>query len=150
MEPPNGKSYYFPTRADVGDGQRSGAPKPFAQDWSINLKNVAEYAHLRLSTKQLEHLASAAIPETDEKVGHHGGHSATPREFAEEIAPSDFTGMISVTSVSEWKGIPRLPLLEAMKKRAAVLVRSDKLNGQLPKRFHASGTDFVDTCIDVT
>ena len=61
------------------------------------------------------------------KVGHHGSHNATPKEFVEEIVPENFWGMVSSSPVKKFKHIPRIPLLEAMRdKKHGKIVRMDK------------------------
>jgi Predicted hydrolase (metallo-beta-lactamase superfamily) len=64
------------------------------------------------------------------KVGHHGSHNATPREFVEELLHDVSAALVSVapTSIASWKDIPRPPLLDALKDpgRCHIVVRSDQ------------------------
>ena len=66
------------------------------------------------------------------KVGHHGSHNATPREFVETYLPKSQTqvAMVSVSpNVYEsegWKDIPRVPLLQALHDHVDLVVRADR------------------------
>ncbi len=65
------------------------------------------------------------------KVGHHGSHNATPREFVETYLSRDRSkvAMVSVSpNVYEsdgWKDIPRPPLMTALAEHVELLVRPD-------------------------
>ncbi len=62
------------------------------------------------------------------KVGHHGSHNATPISFVSRYLGAqrqDVWAMVSVTDYSKWPDIPRQPLIEAIKGKAAHFVRSD-------------------------
>lgn len=62
------------------------------------------------------------------KVGHHGSHNATPISFVSRYLGTqrqDVWAMVSVTDYSKWPDIPRQPLIEAIKGKAAHFVRSD-------------------------
>lgn len=60
------------------------------------------------------------------KIGHHGSHNATPRSFVKKHLPKSFFGMVSTRNTKKWGDIPRLPLLEALRKRSNRVVRSDQ------------------------
>jgi len=63
------------------------------------------------------------------KVGHHGSHNATPREFVEKkLKQSTEAALVSVAKTSYgggWTEIPKDELVDALKERTLVL-RSDK------------------------
>ena len=62
------------------------------------------------------------------KVGHHGSHNATPREFVEDIPRSGAVALVPVapTRIPSWSQIPRKPLLEALGSHGAYVIRSDR------------------------
>jgi beta-lactamase superfamily II metal-dependent hydrolase len=60
------------------------------------------------------------------KVGHHGSHNATPREFVESLLGRDFWAMASVNPTSRWPSIPREPLMDALSAKSKKVVRSDR------------------------
>lgn len=64
------------------------------------------------------------------KVGHHGSHNATPREFVDELLHDADAAMVSVapTRINSWKDIPRQPLLDALGEpgRCGLVIRSDQ------------------------
>lgn len=65
------------------------------------------------------------------KVGHHGSHNATPKDFVEGGYLHGATAMVSVAKTSNtsegWKAIPKTELLEALTSAGVTrLVRSDK------------------------
>jgi beta-lactamase superfamily II metal-dependent hydrolase len=79
-------------------------------------------------------LAAMADPEwrdmltrvTFYKVGHHGSHNATPREFVEDLMPEQIRAMVSTRTRAIWPDIPRMPLLEGMAGKDADIARSDR------------------------
>jgi beta-lactamase superfamily II metal-dependent hydrolase len=83
------------------------------------------------------------------KVGHHGSHNATPKEFIKEVIPPKCRAMIPVYPVKIFEHIPKGTLLAEMTAREAEYVRSDKkLDSGDPEAF--SRTDlYVDTKIDI-
>jgi beta-lactamase superfamily II metal-dependent hydrolase len=60
------------------------------------------------------------------KIGHHGSHNATPRSFVTKHLSKSFFGMVSTRDTKKWRDIPRLPLLEELRKRSNRVMRSDK------------------------
>jgi len=83
------------------------------------------------------------------KVGHHGSHNATPREFVEETIDGGFLAMASTKTVANWPNIPRGPLLDALVSHGGTIVRSDML-GSAPAPFRADPTGrFADADIPV-
>ena len=65
------------------------------------------------------------------KVGHHGSHNATPREFVEEVLGDDFWSMVSVRPIRRWKHIPKRELLERLAEKSDRVVRSDQPGNQV-------------------
>lgn len=59
------------------------------------------------------------------KVGHHGSHNATPKEFIVNVMPAGGVALFSTCSVKQWPDIPRAPLVEAINGKAAKWARSD-------------------------
>lgn len=62
------------------------------------------------------------------KVGHHGSHNATPQSFVKKHLSKSFYGMVSTRDTKKWGDIPRLPLLDALRKKSNRVVRSDKID----------------------
>jgi beta-lactamase superfamily II metal-dependent hydrolase len=59
------------------------------------------------------------------KVGHHGSHNATPKEFVENLLPGNCCTMVSTRKLGSWD-IPRPPLVAALKGRTSLFAESDK------------------------
>jgi beta-lactamase superfamily II metal-dependent hydrolase len=53
------------------------------------------------------------------KVGHHGSHNATPREFVEEVLGPGIWCVASVTPYPRWKQVPKKELLEKLMERSS-------------------------------
>lgn len=76
-------------------------------------------------------------PETEEllrtvnlyKVGHHGSHNATPVSFVETYLHDADASIVSVgpTGIESWGDIPRDELLDALGKKSAMVLDSDKV-----------------------
>jgi beta-lactamase superfamily II metal-dependent hydrolase len=60
------------------------------------------------------------------KIGHHGSHNATPKEFVEHTIPDGICAMASTLTRSIWPDIPRIPLLDALALKDAKVARSDQ------------------------
>ena len=80
------------------------------------------------------------------KVGHHGSHNATPREFVEKVARKGLLSdaMVSTKATKKWHDIPRKPLLEELENLGVAIARSD--SKAVPPRFKrvdAIRTDLV-------
>jgi hypothetical protein len=60
------------------------------------------------------------------KIGHHGSHNATPKDFVEEIIPDGIFAMASTRTRAIWPDIPRGPLLTGLAQHHAVVARSDQ------------------------
>jgi beta-lactamase superfamily II metal-dependent hydrolase len=94
----------------------------------------------------------ALLEKTDfYKVGHHGSHNATPREFVEEVLKDKkpIRGMVSVRVIDRWKdSVPRVPLLEALEQHHHRIVRSDQPDGATDG-FSAVPGDYIETRIPI-
>jgi beta-lactamase superfamily II metal-dependent hydrolase len=60
------------------------------------------------------------------KIGHHGSHNATPKDFVEQVAGRDFWAMASTRKMANWPQIPKSELLEGLAKRTRRIARSDE------------------------
>jgi len=86
------------------------------------------------------------------KVGHHGSHNATPKEFVHQVlrAESNCKAMVSVYPVKIFESIPKDKLLADLVALPAVYVRSDKV---LDPRGDPAGFDrtplYVDTKLPI-
>jgi beta-lactamase superfamily II metal-dependent hydrolase len=63
---------------------------------------------------------------TFHKIGHHGSHNASPKEFVDEVLPADVFAMASTRTMERWKYIPKEELLAALRKKSKRVVRSDQ------------------------
>jgi beta-lactamase superfamily II metal-dependent hydrolase len=84
------------------------------------------------------------------KVGHHGSHNATPREFVEDVLKDDqpIRGMVSVRPVTKWKSVPRAQLLEAFHAHHHEVVRSDEPD-DVPADFTVVSKEYIETRIPI-
>jgi beta-lactamase superfamily II metal-dependent hydrolase len=60
------------------------------------------------------------------KIGHHGSHNATPKEFVFDVLGADCKAMASVYPVKNFADIPKAELLDALTAKPGEWVRSDK------------------------
>jgi beta-lactamase superfamily II metal-dependent hydrolase len=63
------------------------------------------------------------------KVGHHGSHNATPKEFLDEVLDPGhkmWGSAASVRPISFWPEIPRAPLMKSLAGHSSRVIRSDK------------------------
>lgn len=60
------------------------------------------------------------------KIGHHGSHNATPRDFVDQFMPDGICAMASTLTRTVWPDIPRIPLLDELAKKNVNVARSDK------------------------
>lgn len=83
------------------------------------------------------------------KVGHHGSHNATPREFIEKIVREQgFSAMVCTRETKKFKKIPLPSLLDAIATRSGKrLARSD--DGVKVKGFTRKGDIYVETSVAV-
>ena len=86
------------------------------------------------------------------KVGHHGSHNATPKEFLETVlAPEHrmWCAAASVRPISFWPEIPRDPLMTALGAHADRVLRSDspgRSRKGVTVRAKKVGVDFLVPC----
>jgi beta-lactamase superfamily II metal-dependent hydrolase len=59
------------------------------------------------------------------KIGHHGSHNATPKQFVENIMGPDVWAMASTKHRGSWP-IPKPELMSALADHSAILARSDE------------------------
>ena len=59
------------------------------------------------------------------KIGHHGSHNATPKDFVDELIPDGICAMASTLTRQIWPDIPKDNLLTELAKRKASIARSD-------------------------
>ena len=69
------------------------------------------------------------------KIGHHGSHNATPRDFVENIIPDGICAMASTLTRQVWPDIPKSELLAGLAERKAEIARSDQ-EKEVGKAFH--------------
>ena len=60
------------------------------------------------------------------KIGHHGSHNATPKDFVEKMIPEGICAMASTLTRQIWPDIPRGPLLDGLVAKNARIARSDQ------------------------
>jgi len=83
------------------------------------------------------------------KVGHHGSHNATPREFVETVLQKNaFSGMICTSETKKFKKIPLPSLVTALgTKSGHHIARSD--DGAKVKGFTRNGDVYTDTVVAI-
>lgn len=85
------------------------------------------------------------------KVGHHGSHNATPTDFVknhlqkESFPRDDLRAMVSVTPFQRWPDIPRVPLLDDLRRCTERLARSDEVHQ--PQGFERKPGLWVETTV---
>jgi beta-lactamase superfamily II metal-dependent hydrolase len=82
------------------------------------------------------------------KVGHHGSHNATPRDFVETMMEEGIVGMVSTNSVAKWPKIPKQELIDALADKHTRLARSDQSADADSATFLVEGDMFVE--VDLT
>ena len=83
------------------------------------------------------------------KIGHHGSHNATPKEFVFDLLKTGFKAMASVRSIKTFKFIPKSELMTALKERPGKIARSDRPEED-PVGFTRDTNDFcVETKIPI-
>lgn len=60
------------------------------------------------------------------KIGHHGSHNATPKEFVEKMIPDGIHAMASTLPRQIWPDIPKQELLTGLNEKNAKIARSDQ------------------------
>lgn len=89
------------------------------------------------------------------KVGHHGSHNATPRDFVELLEHPDATGaglaaMVSTHAMARWPKIPKAELLQALAGVTERVARSDHGGEPAIPGFEHWGEDFIDLRIPLS
>lgn len=86
------------------------------------------------------------------KVGHHGSHNATPRDFVESVLPpppiEKLWAMVSTIQRGQWP-IPKKELMTALAERTKKLVRSDQISGAQPAIFQSKAKLFIEAKIPI-
>jgi beta-lactamase superfamily II metal-dependent hydrolase len=83
------------------------------------------------------------------KIGHHGSHNATPKEFVFDVLQKNFKAMASVRFIQRFKHIPKTELMTALKNKSGKIARSDKPEED-PTGFFRDPTDYyVETKIAI-
>ena len=83
------------------------------------------------------------------KIGHHGSHNATPKEFVFDMLKQGFKAMASVRSIKTFKFIPKFELMTALKEKPGKIARSDRPEED-PAGFARDTSDFcVETKIPI-
>jgi beta-lactamase superfamily II metal-dependent hydrolase len=80
------------------------------------------------------------------KVGHHGSHNASPKEFVELVLGDQFLADVSTRPMARWRYIPKRELLEALRGKGGKLARSDKAEHD-PPEFNRVEDKYVDVMI---
>jgi beta-lactamase superfamily II metal-dependent hydrolase len=80
------------------------------------------------------------------KVGHHGSHNATPRDFVELLAAHNGApaAMVSTHTMKRWPSIPKTELLDALIKVTPRLARSDAGAGTAVPGFAHWDENYID------
>jgi beta-lactamase superfamily II metal-dependent hydrolase len=81
------------------------------------------------------------------KVGHHGSHNATPKEYVEQVMGDEILSMCS-TKQGTYNEVPREPLLASLVEHHAHVARTDDLS-RLPTEFMGHGNLYVDLEIPI-
>jgi beta-lactamase superfamily II metal-dependent hydrolase len=81
------------------------------------------------------------------KIGHHGSHNATPKEFVEEILGTDVWAMASTKTHGTWP-IPKPELMTALGNRTKLIARSDQF-GQVGPDFTVKGNSYIECAIQL-
>lgn len=82
------------------------------------------------------------------KVGHHGSHNATPKEFVEEVIPDNAFAMVSTRTMTKWPHIPLAELLTALDGKGAKIARSDDA-ANAPAAYALRTSDAVELRIPI-
>lgn len=60
------------------------------------------------------------------KIGHHGSHNATPKDFVDEVMADGICAMASTLTRAVWPDIPRIPLLDRLAQKKVNVARTDQ------------------------
>lgn len=127
---------------------------------SLMLMFQIEHAHLLFpgdaqngtwkSVLQDEESRSLLFKTNFYKIGHHGSHNATPKEFVFDILQPKFKAMASVYPVAAWQFIPKAELMAALRERDGEVVRSDAALADFPDPEDFTRTAFfVETKVPI-
>ncbi len=127
---------------------------------SLMLMFQIEHAHLLFpgdaqngtwkSVLQDEESRSLLFKTNFYKIGHHGSHNATPKEFVFDILQPKFKAMASVYPVAAWQFIPKAELMTALRERDGEVVRSDAALADFPDPEDFTRTAFfVETKVPI-
>jgi len=83
------------------------------------------------------------------KVGHHGSHNATPREFVEKYLSSATFAMIPTDNVKQWPKIPKQELVARLAELDVQFVRSDLQMANDPDCFKRHVVDETTVYVDL-
>jgi hypothetical protein len=80
------------------------------------------------------------------KVGHHGSHNATPRDFVELLGhhAGEPAAMVSTHTMPRWPAIPKTELLDALAQVTPRVARSDRGAAPAVAGFENWSEDFID------
>ncbi len=81
------------------------------------------------------------------KVGHHGSHNATPKEFVHHVLQPNCKAMVSVYPVPAFSEIPKKELLDDLVKLPVDYARSDKAGQAGDPATFARTNHYVETTI---
>jgi beta-lactamase superfamily II metal-dependent hydrolase len=83
------------------------------------------------------------------KVGHHGSHNATPKDFVEKILRENhFTGMICTRPTSKFKKIPLKSLYDSLVERSGNRIARSDLADSV-KGFKRKADVYTDTAVTI-
>jgi beta-lactamase superfamily II metal-dependent hydrolase len=83
------------------------------------------------------------------KVGHHGSHNATPRDFVRDVLSADFLGFVSTRANTKNWDIPRGPLLEALRDKPGRIARSDRRTPKESVDFRRTKNEIVEVDVPI-
>ncbi|RZL85275.1 MAG: hypothetical protein EOP32_00425 [Rhodococcus sp. (in: high G+C Gram-positive bacteria)] len=80
------------------------------------------------------------------KIGHHGSHNATPKEFIENLWADNKQAMLPWHPVQRWPSIPDGHLIDALHQHGHTVVRADQ---DIPVGAHRHGDDWSEVRFEV-
>lgn len=92
------------------------------------------------------------------KVGHHGSHNGTPREFVRGLASAreergatadQLWAMVSTRRMPKWEDLPKEPLLEALRAVTPQVARSDAGASQKVGGFTEWGEAVIEAAVPI-
>jgi beta-lactamase superfamily II metal-dependent hydrolase len=79
------------------------------------------------------------------KIGHHGSHNATPKDFVENHIDEHAIAMASTKVRSIWPNIPKRPLLDALTRKKVKYARSDEEAAAQSPVFATQAGNYIET-----